>query len=302
MTNLGNPGATGNSVFPTTTEGFSAMGVTTLTPGAPAPGSRPAQVSTNNGSRWSNGWVKLGLGMILPALILLAWQLSTAAGLFSPVQLPSPRAVFEAGTELISRNELFSHVAISTQRVLLGFLAGAALGVSLGALVGLSKIAEVLLGPTIGALRAVPSLAWVPLLILWMKIGEDSKVTLIVIGAFFPVFTTVSLALRHVDKNLVEAARAFGLQGLKLLTTVQLPAVVPAIFSGLRLALAQAWLFLVAAELIASSMGLGFLLTDSQNNGRTDRLLLAIVLLAVLGKATDALLGLAEKWAVRRWS
>lgn len=250
----------------------------------------------------ANGWARLGLGLLLPALILLAWQLSTAAGLFSPVQLPAPRAVLEAGTELIARNELFGHVAISTQRVLIGFVAGAALGVSLGALVGLSKAAEVLLGPTIGALRAVPSLAWVPLLILWMKIGEDSKVTLIVIGAFFPVFTTVSLALRHVDKNLVEAARAFGLKGIKLLTTVQLPAVVPAIFSGLRLALAQAWLFLVAAELIASSMGLGFLLTDSQNNGRTDRLLLAIVLLAVLGKATDALLGLAEKWAVRKWS
>ena len=298
MSHQGNPGATGNSALPTTVEGFKAIGVTTLKPGAPAPAPSVAPRTL----RSAGGWVKLGLGLILPVIILLAWQLSTAAGLFSPVQLPSPRAVFEAGTELIARNELFGHIAISTQRVLLGFLAGAVLGVSLGALVGLSKVAEVLLGPTIGALRAVPSLAWVPLLILWMKIGEDSKVTLIVIGAFFPVFTTVSLALRHVDKNLVEAARAFGLKGLKLLTTVQLPAVVPSIFSGLRLALAQAWLFLVAAELIASSMGLGFLLTDSQNNGRTDRLLLAIVLLAVLGKATDALLGLAEKWAVRRWS
>ncbi|WP_449373918.1 ABC transporter permease [Arthrobacter psychrolactophilus] len=257
---------------------------------------------TATSSLLSNGWARWGLGLLLPIVILLAWQLSTAAGVFSAVQLPAPRAVLEAGSELIARNELFNHIAISTQRVLLGFAVGAALGVSLGALVGLSKIAEVMLGPTIGALRAVPSLAWVPLLILWMKIGEDSKVTLILIGAFFPVFTTVSLALRHVDKNLVEAARAFGLKGVKLLTTVQLPAVVPAIFSGLRLALAQAWLFLVAAELIAASMGLGFLLTDSQYNGRTDRLLLAIILLAVLGKITDALLGLAEKWAVRRWS
>lgn len=287
MTHLGNPVITGSSLEHTNI-------------GAPAsPGPVKTAAAT---SPLGKGWVRLGLGLVLPALILLAWQLSTAAGVFSPVQLPAPRAVLEAGTDLISRNELFKHVGISAQRVILGFLAGAALGVSLGALVGLSKIAEVLLGPTVGALRAVPSLAWVPLLILWMKIGEDSKVTLIIIGAFFPVFTTVSLALRHVDRNLVEAGRAFGLKGLKLLTTVQLPAVVPSLFSGLRLALAQAWLFLVAAELIAASMGLGFLLTDSQNNGRTDRLLLAIVLLAVLGKATDALLGLAEKWAVRRWS
>ena len=171
-----------------------------------------------------------------------------------------------------------------------------------GSVLGLSRWADALLSPTIGALRAVPSLAWVPLLILWMQIGEESKVTLIAIGAFFPVFTTVYAALRHVDPHLVEAGRAYGYHGVRLLGTVQLPAVVPAMFSGLRLALAQAWLFLVAAELIASSMGLGFLLTDSQNNGRTDRLILAIILLAVLGKISDWLLGFVERWAVRRWA
>lgn len=242
------------------------------------------------------------LGLIIPAILLGAWQLASSSGLFTVVQLPPPAMVLGAAVELLERGELGTHIAISTQRVLIGFLIGAALGLILGATVGLSKVADALLAPTIGALRAVPSLAWVPLLILWLKIGEDSKVTLIIIGAFFPVFTTVSLALRHVDRNLVEAARAFGLKGVRLLTTVQLPAVVPAVFSGLRLALAQAWLFLVAAELIASSMGLGFLLIDSQNNGRTDRLFLAIVMLAVIGKLTDALLGVAEKWAVKRWA
>lgn len=242
------------------------------------------------------------IGAIVPVALLALWQWTTSAGVFSAVQLPAPGAVLAAGVELAGRGELWTHVGISTQRVLLGFVIGGGLGLAFGSLVGLSTWADRLLSPTIGALRAVPSLAWVPLLILWLKIGEDSKVTLIAIGAFFPVFTTVYLALRHVDRKLVEAGRAFGLGGLRLLTTIQLPAVVPAIFSGLRLALAQAWLFLVAAELIASSMGLGFLLTDSQNNGRTDRLLLAIVLLAVIGKVTDALVGVAERWAVRRWA
>lgn len=265
------------------------------TASAPAPGWSPAGVRSRN-------WARLPLGLIIPAALLAAWQLASTSGTFTVVQLPPPAMVLSAAGELVDRGELATHIAISTQRVLIGFLVGAALGLVLGATVGLSKLADALLAPTIGALRAVPSLAWVPLLILWMKIGEDSKVTLIIIGAFFPVFTTVSLALRHVDRNLVEAARAFGLKGIRLLTTVQLPAVVPAVFSGLRLALAQAWLFLVAAELIASSMGLGFLLIDSQNNGRTDRLLLAIVMLAVIGKITDALLGLAEKWAVKRWA
>lgn len=253
--------------------------------------------------RRSIGAKRALLGAIVPLALLLLWWLSTSVlGLFSPVQLPSPGSVVEAGIDLAQRGELWTHVGISVQRVLLGFAIGAILGLTFGSLVGLSKWADALLTPTIGAFRAVPSLAWVPLLILWMKIGEDSKVTLIAIGAFFPIFTTVYMALRHVDKNLVEAGRAFGLSGLKLLTTIQLPAVVPSVFSGLRLALAQAWLFLVAAELIASSMGLGFLLTDSQNNGRTDRLLLAIILLAVMGKITDAILGVIERKAVARWA
>lgn len=242
------------------------------------------------------------VGLAAPAVLLVLWWAVTAAGLLSAVQLPSPGAVLSAGVNLLERGDLWLHVGISTQRVLLGFLLGAALGLAVGSALGLSRWADALFAPLIGALRAVPSLAWVPLLILWMQIGEESKVTLIAIGAFFPVFTTVYAVLRHVDPHLVEAGRAFGYHGLSLLRTVQLPAVVPAVFSGLRLALAQAWLFLVAAELIASSMGLGFLLTDSQNNGRTDRLILAIILLAVLGKLTDWLLGLLERRALRRWA
>lgn len=300
MTQLGNPGNTGASVYPLSTEGLEATGRTVT--GANDDGGSPQDPAENAAGLLGRRWVRLLLGLVVPALILAAWQLNSVVGVFSEVQLPPPSAVVDAAVELARRGELWIHIAISTQRVLIGFALGATLGLALGALLGLSRLADVLLAPVIGALRAVPSLAWVPLLILWMKIGEDSKVTLILIGAFFPVFTTLYLALRHVDRNLVEAARAFGLKGFRLLTTVQLPAVVPAIFSGLRLALAQAWLFLVAAELIASSLGLGFLLTDSTNNGRTDRIFLAIILLAVIGKTTDALLGVAEKWAVRRWT
>lgn len=242
------------------------------------------------------------LGAIVPVGLLLLWSFASAVGWLNPAQLPSPGSVLNAGVELIQRGELGNHIGISVQRVLIGFTIGASLGLVLGSVVGLVNIADKLLSPTIGAFRAVPSLAWVPLLILWLRIGEESKLTLIAIGAFFPVFTTVYSALRHVDKNLVEAARAFGLKGIALLRTVQLPAVVPSIFSGLRLALAQAWLFLVAAELIASSMGLGFLLTDSQNNGRVDRLLLSIVLLAILGKITDSLLAILERRMLNKWT
>ena len=251
---------------------------------------------------WDRPSVRILAGLLLPAIILIAWQVVTTTGLVPPYRLPAPATVFTAGVELAERGELWTHIAISVQRVLLGFAIGSVVGLAAAGIVGLSRLGDVLLSPTLAALRAVPSLAWVPLLILWMQIGEESKVTLIAIGAFFPVYTTVASALRHVDPQLVEAGRSFSLRGWSLFRIVQLPAVVPSVVSGLRLALAQAWLFLVAAELIASSMGLGFLLTDSQSTGRVDRILLSIVLLALLGTITNGVLALLEKLLLRRWT
>jgi sulfonate transport system permease protein len=258
------------------------------------------------GPRWGGGVRRLAgavlLGLLVPVLVVLGWQLLATSGEFSPSQLPTPGAVLAALVELVTRGELWQHIGISTQRVLIGFAAGAGSGLVLGGVIGLSRPARALLAPSIQALRAVPSLAWVPLLLLWLGIGETPKITLVAIGAFFPVYTTVSAALAHVDRHLVEVGRAYGRSGVRLFVQVQLPAIAPAALSGLRLGLAQGWLFLVAAELIASSVGLGFLLIDSQNTGRTDILLLAIVLLAVLGKITDGVLGLAERRLLRRWN
>jgi len=272
----------------------------------PTPGSdadTAAPVGRGRPGSWTTiPAVRLIGGVLVPLALVAVWYQVTAAGLVPPYRLPSPTAVWAAGEDLAGRGLLGQYVAISTQRVLIGFVIGAGLGLLAGAVVGLSRLADLLVAPTLGAIRAVPSLAWVPLLIIWLKIGEESKITLIVIGAFFPVYTTVAGALRHVDPHLVELGRAYGLRGARLFALVQLPSVLPSVISGLRLALAQAWLFLVAAELIASSMGLGFLLMDSGNNGRVDRILLAIVLLALLGKLTDSLIGLGEKHLLARWS
>lgn len=266
----------------------------------PAPPSRGG--SAASAPLTSRRWFIILGGALIPVVLLAVWQFVSTSGLVPVSQLPSPEMVWLAAVDLAQRGLLGLYIAISTQRVLLGFAFGAAFGLLLGAIVGLSRLGDILLAPTLGAIRAVPSLAWIPLLILWFKIGEESKVILIAIGAFFPVYTIVAAALRHVDRQLLEAGRAFGLRGVPLFTTVQLPAVVPSVLSALRLALAQSWLFLVAAELIASSMGLGFLLLDSGQSGRIDRIFLAIILLALLGKLTDSLVGLFERWAVRRWA
>lgn len=245
------------------------------------------------------GWV---IGAVVPIILLSLWQWSTSAGLFTPVQLPAPVSVYEAAVDLVNREQLLGHIGISLQRVVLGFLIGALLGVAVGSIIGLSRLSHLLFAPTVGAFRAVTGLAWVPLLALWIGIGEDAKVTLVAIGAFFPVYTTVASALRHVDAHLIEAGKAFGLHGVSLLLSVRIPAALPTILSGLRMALAQAWLFVVAAELLASSQGLGFLLVDSQNNGRVDRMILAIILLAVLGKVCDTLFAFAENRALKKWA
>lgn len=252
-------------------------------------------------SFWERRSVRIVGGLLVPLAILGAWQAVTASGLIPSYRLPPPVTVVQAAIQLADSGDLWTHIAISVQRVLLGFAIGSGIGLAGAAIVGLTRAGDILLSPTLAAIRAVPSLALVPLLLLWMGIGEDSKVTLIAIGAFFPVFTTVSAALRQVDPQSVEMARSFSLRGFALFRTVQLPAVVPSIMSGLRLALAQSWLFLVAAELIAASMGLGWLLTDSQSTGRVDRILLAIVLLALLGTLTNGILSLVQKYLLRRW-
>ena len=267
----------------------------TATATAAAHAARPTRPSRRRAARIAGG-------MLLPLAVLAVWQAVTASGLVPPYRLPPPAAVVEAAVQLAESGQLWLHVAISVQRILLGFAIGSVAGLLVAAVVGLTRIGDVVLTPSLAAVRAIPSLALVPLLVLWMGIGEDSKVTLIAIGAFFPVFTTVSPALRYVDPHLVEMGRTFGLRGGALLRAVQLPAVVPAVVSGLRLALAQSWLFLVAAELVAAAMGLGFLLTDSQSTGRVDRILLAIVLLAVLGAVSNGLVSVAQRRLLARWT
>jgi len=261
---------------------------------------RDVDAPAPSGRRLSGRLLAASSGLVLPALLLGLWHWASNSGSFSRSQLPTPASVLDAAQELIDRGMLWTHIGITVQRVLIGFAIGASIGLVIGSLVGLNKVASRLLSPLIQSLRAVPSLAWVPLLVLWMGIYESPKITLIAIGAFFPVFTTVAAGFAHADRKLIEVGRAYGLRGPSLVTGVLLPAAAPTIAAGLRLGLAQAWLFVVAAELIASSKGLGFLLIDSQNVLRTDILILSIILLAILGKLTDFALSRVEH-RVLRW-
>lgn len=243
---------------------------------------------------------RLGLGFLLPLGLLLGWDLAVRTGAVSTSVLPGPGAVWSAMTDLAADGTLGRNTAISVQRVLLGFALGSVLAVVVGLLTGLSRIADALVSPTLAAVRAVPSLAWVPLLILWVGISELPKVVMCAIGAFFPVLAALVAGIRAVDPAWRELARANGLGRVGLVRRVLLPAAAPPLMTGLRLGLAQAWLFLVAAELVGSSLGLGFQLVDSQNTGRVTVLVGTIVLLGLLGKLSDVVLGAVERAVTAR--
>ena len=149
--------------------------------------------------------------------------------------------------------------------------------------------------PTLQALRAIPSIAWVPLFILWLGIFEASKVALIAVGVFFPIYLGVAAALGSVDRKIIEVGRVFRLSRLEMIRRVTLPAILPAWITALRTGLGLGFMFVVAAEFMGASEGLGYLLVDGQQLGRPDRILSAIIAFAILGKLADSLLNLISR-------
>jgi sulfonate transport system permease protein len=233
--------------------------------------------------------------LLLPALLLAGAEIAVRAGAV-PANLMPPPSEVAATLVYLAGHGLAAHVGASTLRVALGFLGGAGAGLLLGAVVALHRGARGLLDPSLQALRAIPSLAWVPLLLLWFGIDELPKLVLIAIGAFFPVYTGVTSGFEGVDRKLVEVGLLYRLPPPVLVRRVLLPAALPAILTGLRNGLSLAWMFMVAAELIAASRGLGYLLSDGRETSRADIVLAAIVLLALLGKFSDmAMLALERR-------
>ena len=238
------------------------------------------------------------LGLVPPVAVLLLAEAASRLGWVNANLLPAPSEVAHTLVAL-TRQGLASHVLASSGRVLAGFALGAGLALLIGASVGLSRRMEALLDPSFQALRAIPSLAWVPLLLLWLGIDEAAKIGLIAIGAFFPVYMGVASGFRDVDRKLVEVAQMYGLGPIALARRVLFPAALPAVLTGLRNGLSLAWMFMVAAELIAATKGLGYLLTDGRETSRADIVLAAIVLLAIAGQISDSLMQALEQRLLR---
>ncbi|OUM08576.1 ABC transporter permease [Pseudomonas syringae] len=233
-------------------------------------------------------------GLVVPALIIVVLEIVVRIGWLPSYQMPAPSDIVLTLRDLAD-GALWKHVSASLLRVLSGFFIGASLALVFAAWVGLSREAEAYLEPTFAGLRSIPSLAWVPLLLLWLGIGETSKVVLIAIGAFFPVYLNGVAAIRGIDRKLVEVGQMYGFSRYRLTRRILLPAALPGLFTGLRSGMSLAWMFLVAAELIAATKGLGYLLSDGRETSRPDIVLAAIIVLATLGKLSDGVLAGLEK-------
>jgi sulfonate transport system permease protein len=232
-------------------------------------------------------YAHVGLGLILPLLLAAVWELAVRFGFTDGRLVPPPSVIYATFKDLAVSGELQQHALATLARVALGFGFGVAAGTVLGAITGYSTFASRVLDPALQALRAIPSIAWVPLFILWFGIFEASKVTLIAVGVFFPVYLGVMGAVMSVDRKIVEVGRAFRLTGAQMVRRILLPAVLPSYVIALRSGLGLGWMFVVAAEFMGASEGLGFLLVDGQQLGKPAQIVAAIVAFAVIGKITD---------------
>ena len=230
--------------------------------------------------------------------LLLAWEAIARLGWVPVLFLPSPVGVLAEAAEMLRSGELLGHLASSLSRLLVGFAIGAALGVVVGVAVGFFAVAEAVGTPVIAATFPIPKIALLPLLILWLGLGEPSKVAVIALGVFFPMAINTFTGVRAADPLLIRAAVAFGARRWSVVRKVVLPSALPMIFAGLRLGAGTALLLLVAAEMIAVESGIGFLVLHAGNLMQTTKLMVGIVVLSLLGLLSHWSLGRLERLAI----
>lgn len=246
---------------------------------------------------WGRRWEILR--WLSPLAVLALWQAGSSWGLIDPEVLPAPSAIGRAGAELLGNGQLVEALRVSGIRALEGLLLGGVLGVVLGALVGLSRFIDAAVDPTMQMIRALPHLGLIPLFILWFGIGELPKVLMVALGAAFPLYLNTSSAIRQVDPKFFETAQVLGLSWWQKLRIIVIPSAAPQVLVGLRQSLAIAWLTLIVAEQINADAGVGYLINNARDFLRIDVIIFGLVVYALLGIATDAVVRVLERRALR---
>lgn len=239
------------------------------------------------------------LPWLLPVLLIALWQLASSLGWLSSQVLPAPVGVVTALRDLALSGELWEHVKVSAGRALLGLAIGGGLGLALGLLTGSVRVFETLLDSSIQMVRNIPSLALIPLVILWFGIDEAAKLFLIAVSVFFPIYLNTFHGIRNVDAGLIEMGRSYGLSRWGLYTQIVLPGALPSILVGLRFSLGLMWVILIVAETISAQAGIGYLTMNAREFLQTDVVLVGILLYALLGKLADVFASSLERFWLR---
>lgn len=248
---------------------------------------------------WRASGLKKLVPWIVPVLLISVWQIASQLGWLSSRILPEPFAVAKAAWELALSGELWTHVKVSLWRATTSFAVGGGLGLLLGLLTGTFKTAETLLDTTLQMIRNIPALALIPLVILWFGIEETSKIFLVAVGVFFPVYLNTFHGIRSVDKGLIEMAKSYGLSGWSLYRDVILPGALPSILVGVRFSLGLVWVLLIVAETISAQSGIGYMTMNAREFLQTDIVLVGILLYALLGKLADVVSRTLEGYWLR---
>lgn len=235
------------------------------------------------------------ISLLLPIGLIALWEWAVISGAVPNTLVASPSQVVVDFFELLFNGKLTVHSLISLYRLLLGFTIGTFLGLIFGVAVGTSKLVEKIVSPTMQFLAPIPPIAWIPLLIILLGIGEASKIGLLIIASFVVVYLNTIQGIRSTDQKLVDVAHVYRKSNRELISKILLPSALPNIFTGMRIALGLSWILLIAAEVIASSKGLGWLIWDARNFSRPDDMIVGMIAIGILGKLSDKILVAIEK-------
>ena len=233
------------------------------------------------------------------AAIVAVWLIAGARDALNPVIMPTVPRITETFWNLLTRGGLLKHCWISLARVLQGYLLAALLGIVLGIFIGLSRHLERVTALVIQIIKPIPPIAWIPLVILWFGIGESGKIYLIFLGGFFTILINVVDGIHQTDAKLSEVSHILETPFLKRVLLMAIPGAAANIFTGLRTGLTSCWMCVVAAELVSSTTGLGYMIMNARQYGKTDVVIVGMLFIGLIGKIMDSLLHVIEKRVVR---
>ncbi|MBH0236487.1 ABC transporter permease [Methylobrevis albus] len=238
--------------------------------------------------------VNVGTALLLPLAVLLLWFAAVHFAWVSPLILPPPGMVVETAAGMFASGQIFSEVAISLGRIAAGLAIGGGLGIVLGIAMGRSETVEAYLGPTIRAIWLVPALGWLPFLMLFLGVGEGLKFAMIAKTCFMPLMVTAYEGTKAMPRRYLEVARVLELPRWTVLSKVIIPAALPSMFAGLRLAVSKGWQALVVVELIASSSGIGYLMNWGRKLFYLDIVIVTMIVIGIVGWLLDFLMQRVE--------